>query len=48
LCAPVADWQARARGPVTGATTPTGHYIAEEAPDLLIGHMRSFFGDALT
>jgi haloacetate dehalogenase len=48
LCAPVADWQARARGPVTGATTPTGHYIAEEAPDLLIGHMRSFFGNALT
>ena len=48
LYSPVEDWQARARGPVTGATTPTGHYIPEEAPELLIRHMRSFFGDALT
>jgi hypothetical protein len=33
---------------VTGATTPTGHYIPEEAPELLIQHMRSFFGNAVS
>jgi haloacetate dehalogenase len=47
LYTPVADWQAKARGPVTGAATPTGHYIPEEAPGVLVGHMRAFFGDAL-
>ena len=47
LYTPVADWQAKARGPVSGTTTPTGHYIPEEAPDLLLDHMRQFFGDAL-
>jgi haloacetate dehalogenase len=47
LCTPVADWQEKARGPVTGATTPTGHYIPEEAPDQLFEHMRAFFGDTL-
>jgi len=48
LYTPVADWQAKARGPVTGAATPTGHYIPEEAPGVLVGHMRAFFGDALS
>jgi haloacetate dehalogenase len=47
LYTPVADWQAKARGPVTGTPTPTGHYIPEEAPGMLFGHMRAFFGDAL-
>ena len=47
LYTPVADWQAKARGPVTGTPTPTGHYIPEEAPGVLFGHMRAFFGDAL-
>jgi len=47
LCTPVADWQAKARGPVTGATTPTGHYIPEEAPDVLFEDMRAYFGEAL-
>ena len=47
LYSPVADWQAKARGPVTGAPMPTGHYIPEEAPDLLSGQLRAFFGDAL-
>jgi haloacetate dehalogenase len=44
LFRPVTDWQARAHGAVTGATTPSGHYIAEEVPDLLIEQVRSFFG----
>ena len=47
LYTPVADWQAKARGPVTGTATPTGHYIPEEAPGVLVGHMRAFFGDSL-
>lgn len=47
LYTPVADWQAKARGPVTGTTTPSGHYIPEEAPDLLFEHSRAFFGDTL-
>ena len=47
LYTPVADWQARSRGPVTGTTTPTGHYIPEEDPDALVEHALRFFGDAL-
>lgn len=47
LYAPIADWQARARGPVTGATTRSGHYIPEEVPDVLVEHMRAFFGTSL-
>jgi haloacetate dehalogenase len=48
LYAPVADWQAKARGPVTGTPLPTGHYIPEEAPDLLCEHLRAFCGDTLS
>lgn len=47
LFTPVADWRARARGPVTGTTTPSGHYIAEEVPELLVEHVRAFFGRSL-
>ena len=43
LFTPVEDWQARARATVTGGTTPTGHYIPEEAPDLLSARMHAFF-----
>ncbi|MEP6608261.1 MAG: alpha/beta hydrolase [Burkholderiaceae bacterium] len=45
LFTPIADWQERARLPVTGRTTPSGHYIPEESPDLLCAQMRSFFAD---
>ena len=48
LYAPVADWQAKSRGPVTGTPMPTGHYIPEEAPDLLSEHLRAFCGDTLS
>jgi len=44
LFAPIADWQAKASGAVTGRTTPSGHYIAEETPELLAAEMLSFFG----
>lgn len=46
LFAPVDDWQAKARGPVTGTATPTGHYIPEQAPELLASHIRTFFAGA--
>jgi haloacetate dehalogenase len=42
---PIADWQERAHRTVSGRTTPTGHYIPEEAPDLLSQQMRAFFAD---
>jgi len=44
LFSPIADWQAKASGTVTGRATPGGHYIAEETPELLAGEMLSFFG----
>lgn len=47
LFTPLADWQAKALQPVSGGTTPTGHYIAEEAPDLLADEMLEFFAGAL-
>jgi len=44
LFAPIADWQAKAFRTVTGRSTPGGHYIAEETPELLAAEMLSFFG----
>jgi len=44
LFSPIADWQAKASGTVTGRATPGGHYIAEETPELLADEMLSFFG----
>ncbi|MBA2548153.1 MAG: hypothetical protein H0V16_06795 [Burkholderiaceae bacterium] len=43
LFTPVVDWAERSHGPVTGATTPSGHYIPEDTPDLLIAEMQAFF-----
>ncbi len=43
LFTPVADWQAKASGPVSGHAVPSGHYIAEEIPDLLVNEIISFF-----
>ena len=43
LFSPIQDWQIRSRHPVTGGTAPTGHYIPEEAPDLLCEQMQAFF-----
>jgi haloacetate dehalogenase len=47
LFTPVSDWQARTGAAVTGRTTPGGHYIPEEAPDLLVEQMLGFFGASL-
>jgi haloacetate dehalogenase len=44
LFAPIADWQAKASGVVTGRSTPGGHYIAEETPQLLAEEILDFFG----
>lgn len=43
LFTPVADWQAKAGREVTGRTTPGGHYIPEESPDLLVDEMLAYF-----
>lgn len=40
---PIEDWQHKARLPVTGRTTPGGHYIPEQSPALLVDEMRAFF-----
>lgn len=47
LFTPIADWQERADQPVAGAALPCGHYIPEEAPDLLVKHMQMFFADQI-
>ena len=44
LFTPLADWREKSSGPVTGRALPTGHYIAEEAPQLLAEEIESFFG----
>jgi haloacetate dehalogenase len=43
LFTPIADWQAKAAGAVSGRATPGGHYIAEDSPQLLAAEMLSFF-----
>ena len=43
LFTPVEDWQAKCAAKVTGRTTPTGHYIPEEAPAVLADEIESFF-----
>jgi haloacetate dehalogenase len=43
LYTPLADWQEKARTLVTGRPLPTGHYIAEERPDLLADEIETFF-----
>ncbi len=43
LFAPLADWQAKCDAAVTGHTTPGGHYIPEESPDLLVAEICAFF-----
>lgn len=43
LFTPLADWQAKCTGKVTGRAVPAGHYIPEEAPDLLAAELEAFF-----
>jgi haloacetate dehalogenase len=43
LFTPLEDWQAKCAHEVTGGALPTGHYIPEEAPDLLAAELEEFF-----
>jgi haloacetate dehalogenase len=43
LFTPLTDWQAKCAFEVTGRALSTGHYIAEEAPDLLAAELEAFF-----
>jgi haloacetate dehalogenase len=43
LFTPLEDWQAKCAQEVTGRALPTGHYIAEESPDLLVAELEAFF-----
>jgi len=43
LFTPLEDWQAKCAQEVTGRVLPTGHYIAEEAPDLAAAELEAFF-----
>jgi haloacetate dehalogenase len=43
LFTPLVDWQAKCSHEVTGRALPTGHYIPEEAPDLLAHELEAFF-----
>jgi haloacetate dehalogenase len=40
---PPALWRSYCAGAVTGRGIETGHYLAEEAPDLVIAELRAFF-----
>ena len=43
LFTPLEDWQAKCAHEVTGRALPTGHYIPEEAPELLTAELEAFF-----
>ncbi|MGE5665428.1 MAG: alpha/beta fold hydrolase [Betaproteobacteria bacterium] len=43
LFTPLADWTAVSDAPVSGHTTPGGHYIPEESPALLIDEIEAHF-----
>lgn len=43
LFEPLANWQARTSGKVTGAACAAGHFIPEQAPDWLLAQMLAFF-----
>jgi haloacetate dehalogenase len=47
LFTPISDWQARTLPGVSGRTTPGGHYVPEEAPEVLADEMFGFFGASL-
>jgi haloacetate dehalogenase len=43
LFTPLDDWQAKCAYEVTGHALPSGHYIPEEAPELLAMELEAFF-----
>ncbi|WP_136418380.1 alpha/beta hydrolase [Herbaspirillum sp. ST 5-3] len=43
LFQPLEDWQVKCEKPVTGKALPSGHFIAEQVPELLLQEMLAFF-----
>jgi haloacetate dehalogenase len=39
----LAEWRAVSEGAVSGEAVESGHYIAEQVPDILLTHIREFF-----
>jgi haloacetate dehalogenase len=39
----LAEWRAVSEGSVTGEAVDSGHYIAEQVPDVLLKHIKEFF-----
>jgi haloacetate dehalogenase len=39
---PLSVWRQYSDGPVTGGAVESGHYLAEEAPDEVLGYLRQF------
>ncbi|CZS90722.1 hypothetical protein WAI453_003998 [Rhynchosporium graminicola] len=37
------EWRSVSDGEVSGESVPSGHYIAEEVPEILLKHVREFF-----
>ncbi|WP_194723345.1 alpha/beta fold hydrolase [Noviherbaspirillum malthae] len=46
LFRPLQDWQAKCALPVTGKVLPAGHFIPDQAPELLLAEMNTFFTGA--
>jgi hypothetical protein len=40
---PIADWQKKSALPVTGKALATGHFIPDQAPELLNQEIKQFF-----
>lgn len=45
LFRPIEDWQAKCSRPVTGKAVPAGHFIPEQAPEILLEEMLAFFSE---
>lgn len=41
---PLQDWQVKCDAAVTGKTVTAGHFIPEQAPEVLLAEIREFFG----
>ncbi|MGB4347000.1 MAG: alpha/beta hydrolase [Burkholderiaceae bacterium] len=46
LFSPISDWQEKSLSTVTGKALPAGHFIPDQAPELLLEEMMGFFSAA--